>query len=89
MQNRIRAIYQHGQLRLLEDVDLVDGQEVELVILDQREQVRAALSDLLVNQSEETAEPLNEDALQREIDADFEGQPPLSEAIIEERKSGR
>ncbi len=57
MQNRIRAIYKNGQLRLLEDVDLADGQEVELVILDQREQVRAALSDLLVNQGEEAAEP--------------------------------
>lgn len=62
---------------------------MELVISDERDQIRAALSSLLIDQSQDGGELLDEAALQREIDEDFRNQPPLSETIIDERKSGR
>jgi predicted DNA-binding antitoxin AbrB/MazE fold protein len=83
----IRAIYSDGQLRLLEPVDLTEGQEIQLMILSDDERVLAALGDLLVEIPDQTGE-LDEDALLREIEEGFRGQPPLSDTIIEERRRG-
>ena len=86
MSHPIRAIYNDGQLRLLEPVDLSEGQEIQLLILSEDERIRAALGDLLVEIAEPADAPeIDEDALYREIEAAFRGQPPLSYTIIEER----
>jgi predicted DNA-binding antitoxin AbrB/MazE fold protein len=86
----IRAIYEHGHLRLLDPVDLTEGQEIQLMIVSERELVRAALADILVHfdSSAEEDELIDEDALMAEIDAATKGIPPISDAIIEERQEG-
>lgn len=83
----IRAIYQNGQLRLLDAVDLVEGQEVQLVLVDEPDRVDAALADLLV-QPLDVEDDIDEEALLKEIEEAFRGQPPLSETIIQERNEG-
>lgn len=77
MSQPIRAIYRDGQLRLLEPVNLSDGQEIQLVILSDDDRVRAALDDLLVDIPVLADEAIDEDALAREIEEAFRGQPPL------------
>lgn len=88
MSQPIRAIYNKGQLRLLEPVDLTEGQEIQLTILSDEERVRAALGDLLVEIPDQMGEDIDEEALAREIEEGFRGQPPLSDTIIEERREG-
>ena len=87
MSQPIRAIYNGGQLRLLEPVNLAEGQEIQLVILSNREQVRAALGDLLV-EIPDIAQDIDEASLAQEIENGFRGQSPLSESIIQERREG-
>lgn len=90
MVQSIRAVYQNGQLRLLDPVELDEGQEVELMILSEREKLRSALGDLLVHIDidETTGDEVDEAALLREIEDGFRGQVPLSQAIIDERNEG-
>jgi predicted DNA-binding antitoxin AbrB/MazE fold protein len=83
----LRAVYQAGQLRLLDSVNLSEGQEVQVLILSDDDQVRSALGDLLIERSD-SAGDVDEEALFREIEAGFRGQPPLSETLIEERLDG-
>ena len=45
MSQPIRAVYDHGSLRLLDEVELAEGQEVHVVILSEKERVRAALGE--------------------------------------------
>ena len=87
MLQSIRAIYEHGQLRLLDTIELVEGEQVTITIVHERESAKAALGDLLV-ESSEIDDNLNEDALFREIEAGFRGQKPLSEEIIQQRRQG-
>jgi predicted DNA-binding antitoxin AbrB/MazE fold protein len=88
MAQPIRAIYHEGQLRLLDSVDLAEGQEIQLLILPDREKLRAALGDLLIEVDATEDEDFDETKLQAEIGEAFRGQPPLSETIIEERQNG-
>lgn len=89
MAQTVRAIYEQGQLRLLEEVALSEGQEVNISILSDRDLVRAALGDLVVKFPEEASdEEIDEEALLREIEAELTGDLRLSEAIIEERREG-
>ena len=89
MATPIRAVYENGKLRPLQPVDLAEGQEIELVILTERERAIAALGDLLVQiPGIGDEEEIDEESLLREIEAAFRGQPPLSETIIEERREG-
>lgn len=89
MAQTVRAIYEQGQLRLLEDVALSEGQEVNISILSDRDLIRAALGDLVVKFPEEASdEEIDEEALLREIEAELTGDLRLSEAIIEERREG-
>jgi predicted DNA-binding antitoxin AbrB/MazE fold protein len=87
--NAIRAIYEDGHLRLLEPIDLVEGQEVEVVVRLKMDDaaLRAALADLDIQWSNPDAdvETLDEDALLREIETAFQGEPSLSQYIIEDR----
>jgi predicted DNA-binding antitoxin AbrB/MazE fold protein len=88
MVESVRAIYEDGRLRLLDPVDLTEGQEIHLLILSERDRARAALSDLLLQMPRSASEAIDEDTLLQEIEAGFRGTPPLSEAIIEERREG-
>jgi predicted DNA-binding antitoxin AbrB/MazE fold protein len=88
MSQAIRAIYENGQLRLLDPVNLVEGQQIELQILTDRERAREALAAMLVSPIRISDEAVDEDALLQEIEHDFSGQPPLSQTIIDERNEG-
>jgi predicted DNA-binding antitoxin AbrB/MazE fold protein len=94
MGQTIRAVYSDGQLKPLEPVELAEGQEVHLTILSEKERVRAALGDLLVDAPSPNTETfdelsdLDDESLLKLIDEGFKGVPPLSEAIIEERREG-
>jgi predicted DNA-binding antitoxin AbrB/MazE fold protein len=87
----VRAVYERGRLRLLDPVDLTEGQEVHVTILSERDRAIAALKDILVEYPEEPDDALDdidEEAIMREIEEAFRGQPPLSDSIIEERREG-
>jgi len=88
MPQAIRAIYSEGQLRLLDPVNLAEGEEIQLTILSADERVTAALGDLLVEISNPAADDIDENVLAREIEEGFRGQSPLSDTIIEERREG-
>lgn len=83
----IRAIYEKGHLRLLDPVDLAEGQEVHVEILSERERVIQALGDLIARQPEVEMDTSEDDLpAQAEIDEALRGTRPLSEIIIEERQ---
>lgn len=86
----VRAVYEHGHLRLLDPVDLTEGQEIQLMIVSERERARVALGDILVHYdpNAELDETVDEAALLAEIDADTKGKPTISDAILEERREG-
>ena len=85
----VRAVFEKGKLRLLEPVDLAEGQEIELMILTERERATAALGDLLAQVAAPTdGDSVDEARLMREIEEGFRGQRPLSETILEERREG-
>ena len=88
MAESIRAIYENGNLRPLVPVDLVEGQEVQITIVPTEDRVLAALGDLVVDYSPVDLVEVDEEALQREIDAAYQDIPPVSNAIIEERREG-
>jgi predicted DNA-binding antitoxin AbrB/MazE fold protein len=85
---QIHAIYENGQLRLLEPVDLPDGQHVKIEIapLSEDERVREALADLSVrwHDSADDRDAWVEE-MAEEIRNAYTGEKPLSEIIIEER----
>jgi predicted DNA-binding antitoxin AbrB/MazE fold protein len=84
----IRAVYEEGHLRLLDPVNLAEGQEIELRILTAQEHVRDALQGLLVEMSTPLDEEIDEAALLRAIESDLQDQEPLSETILQERSEG-
>ena len=88
MAQAVRAVYEQGRLRLLDQVNLLEGQEIHLILLSERERARTALNDLLVQYAPEPAEELDEAKLLAEIDTAMQGKPPLSDVIIEERREG-
>ncbi|MBZ0282866.1 MAG: antitoxin family protein [Anaerolineae bacterium] len=87
MVQAVRAIYEHGSLRLLDSVELTEGEQVSITIVSERDAIRAALTDLLVS-SDDADEDLNEEVLMQEIEQAFQGHPPLSETILQERREG-
>lgn len=88
MLHPIRAIYAKGQLRLLEPTNLAEGQEIEIILLSQKEKVCLALGDLLAKVDEPTDHLIDEAVLMNEINTDFRGQTSLSDTIIDERRNG-
>jgi predicted DNA-binding antitoxin AbrB/MazE fold protein len=88
MSQPIRAVYKSGQLWLLDPVHLTEGQEICVLILSEEEQVRAALGDLVVPCSATAEDEVDEEALAREVEEGFQGQLPLSDTILEERRAG-
>ncbi len=86
----VRAVFERGHLRLLDPVNSTEGQEIQLLIVSERERARAVLADILVHYDADGAldERIDEAALLAEIDADTKGKPTISNAIIEERREG-
>lgn len=88
MSQTVRAIYRDGHLDLLEPVDLVEGQSVEIIIQSERDRLRAALGDLLVEPTSTTTYTDEEiEDMEREVEEGFRG-VTLSDVIIEERREG-
>ncbi|GIK62456.1 MAG: hypothetical protein BroJett018_02500 [Chloroflexota bacterium] len=85
----VQAVYEHGQLRLLEPIELAEGQQVEVIvksILD-KDALRAALGDLVAswpNTSDDSDADL--ELMADEISQAFQGTPTLSEWVIEDRR---
>lgn len=88
MSQPIRAVYNHGTLRLLDEVHLAEGQEVQLVILSARDRARMALGELLMERPKPDGEEIDEAALIEVIAKGYRGTPLLSETIIAERRTG-
>jgi len=88
MAQEVRAVYEDGQLRVLDPVNLAEGEQVQLMILSEQERTRAALGDLLVEPEQDTGDAVDDAGLLAEIDATLQGQVPISEAIIQERQDG-
>jgi predicted DNA-binding antitoxin AbrB/MazE fold protein len=84
----IRAVYEHGQLRPLDPLALIDGQEIRLAILSEQEEVRAVLADLLAPVNAEPASEMDEAALVATIDAALQGTSLVSEVLLTERHEG-
>jgi predicted DNA-binding antitoxin AbrB/MazE fold protein len=85
----IRAIYRDGMMRLLDPVELKDGQEVSLIVMpSENERALVALADLLVDPDTLPEVEGDADELMRLVAEAWRGQPPLSDLIIEERQSG-
>jgi predicted DNA-binding antitoxin AbrB/MazE fold protein len=84
----IRAVYERGTLRLLDPVELQEGQHIQINILQEQELVQAALGDLLVQPVSPINKNIDEEALMSQLDEAFTGQKPLSETIIDERREG-
>ena len=88
MAQALRAIYEDGRLRMLDPVALIEGEQVQVTILSDRERTRAALGDLLVDSEPDRDDSVDEAALQAEIDAALQGQVSVSDVIIQERRAG-
>lgn len=83
----IRAVYRDGKFQPLEAVELREGQEVQVQIVEQPDRLVDAIADLLVTFDDDEIDlgDFDEEAVQRELDAALKGKRPLSEIIIEER----
>ena len=88
MSRPIHAVYRAGQIHPLEQVNLSEGQEIRVMILSDEELVRTALGDLLLPPAASVDEDLDEQMLAQVIEEGFREQPPLSETIIQERRTG-
>ena len=84
----VRAVYRNGQFQLLDSVDLSEGQEVQLQILETPTSVHDLIGDMLVRFGRDDAD-IDEDAILHDIEQSLAGKRPLSEIIIEERREGR
>lgn len=89
MAELIRAVYEHGRLRLLDPVSLAEGQEIRVAIHADREQVRMALADMLAPAAPVQDDDVDEAGLAAMIDEELgQGNVSLSNALIEERRAG-
>lgn len=88
MSQAMLAAYEDGRLRVLDPVNLAEGEQVQLMILGDKERTLAALGDLLVEREPDTDEVVDEAALQAEIDAALQGRVSVSDAIMQERQEG-
>jgi predicted DNA-binding antitoxin AbrB/MazE fold protein len=83
----VRAIYEGGKLRLLEPLDLPEGQAVNIEVepMSDDDVLRKTLSDLVIwPDTSDDSDAWVED-MAEEIDKAFQGDPPLSQIIIEDR----
>lgn len=83
----IRAVYRDGQIRLLDSVQLREGQHltIHLENSDEREALRAILGDTVIWPDTSDDSDAWVEGMAEEIDRAFQGEPPLSQFIIEDR----
>jgi predicted DNA-binding antitoxin AbrB/MazE fold protein len=84
----VRAVYENGHLRLLYPLDLAEGQEIDVLILTERDKAIAALGNLVATPPQISDEGIDEEALLRELDETYGGNLSVSDAIIQERREG-
>lgn len=84
MMELIRAIYHNGLLHLLEPVNLAEGQEVQLQIVQVQTPLKDLLSDMLVTFDHDESE-IDEVNIVQQIDQALMGKRPLSAIILEDR----
>lgn len=85
----IKVVYENGVFRPLEPIDLPEGQ-AGTVMIDKRAQRREAMRTILSDMSVRWANPLDDsdawvEDMAEEIDKAFQGEPSLSQIIIEDR----
>lgn len=88
MAQAVRAVYESRWLRVLDPVNLAEGEQGQVMILSDKERTHAALGDLLVDPEPDTDEGADETELQAEIDAALQGRVSVSDAIVQERQDG-
>jgi predicted DNA-binding antitoxin AbrB/MazE fold protein len=84
----VRAVYQDGKFQPLDRVDLQEGQEVQLQIVEKPASIQEMIGDMLTHFEHDKSE-FDENAILQELDRALAGKRPLSEIIIEERREGR
>lgn len=98
MSQPIRAIYEDGHLRLLDPVELAEGEQVEVTIQQQPvpprtedEKFRAALGDSVrFPRARREDDDFDEEAAMRLVKEELRaaGYPSASQYIIQERREG-
>ena len=81
----VRAVYRDGKFQPLDNVDLQDGQEVQLQIVEKPASIQNIIGDMLTYFEHDDFD-LDEEAVMQELDRALAGKRPLSEIIIEERR---
>lgn len=87
----VRAIYEKGQIRLLDEIELLEGEQLQLTIekISEDDLIREALADMDIDWADPTANPYPEvEGLEAEIFEALRGCPHLSDSIMEERRLG-
>lgn len=92
--NPVRAIYEHGILRLLEPIELEEGEQVDVIIQtinaieDEEAQIRAALADMNIQYPDPNAvieDELDDEEMYALLDAELKDAPSSSQYIIDQR----
>jgi predicted DNA-binding antitoxin AbrB/MazE fold protein len=83
----VQAIYHNGQLQLLQSVDLPEGQQVQVSIevADEREILKGILGDSVSWSNPSDDNDAWVEGMAEEIDHAYQGNPPLSQIVIEDR----
>jgi predicted DNA-binding antitoxin AbrB/MazE fold protein len=84
----VRAIYENGSLKLLDSVDLSNGDEVIVTFLSDQERLNIAAHGRIHFPEATPDDDVDEAALLQELATAFNDLPPLSEWIIQERQEG-
>ena len=85
----VRAIYHDGKFEPLDQIDLEDGQEVQLQIVKPPVSLKDIIGDMLTHFEPVDDVNLDEERIMQDLDQALAGKRPLSEIIIEERREGR
>ncbi len=90
MSQAIRAIYEDGHLRLLDPVDLAEGEQVNITFLSEHEATLVALKGLLVPMPPSDDDDFDDEEAMRLVKEELRlaGYPSASQYIIEERREG-
>jgi len=81
----VRAVYHQGHLQLLDPVNLTEGQQVQLQIVEAETPLKMLIADML-SPFEGIAGEIDEAALMQELDQQLLGKRPLSDIILEDRQ---
>lgn len=80
----VRAVYHQGHLQLLDPVNLAEGQQVQIQIVEAEKPLKSLIADML-SPFEGVPSEIDEEAILKELDEQLQGKKPLSEIIIEDR----